>query len=68
MKCGECKSWIAPEVDGVSLEAIWGECNKIKDSALIAIYPVLGLEDDTNAEIKTEVHPNFGCALFEEKE
>uniref|UniRef100_A0A6H1ZMR0 Uncharacterized protein n=1 Tax=viral metagenome TaxID=1070528 RepID=A0A6H1ZMR0_9ZZZZ len=66
MKCGECKSWIAPEGDGVSLGAIWGECDKIKNNALIAIFAVSDVDDDTKIEI--DVHPEFGCVLFEEKE
>ena len=66
MKCKDCRYWIAPEADGVSLGAIWGECNRIKDSTLIAIYPVSGIDSD--AKIETDIHPDFGCVLFEDKE
>jgi len=63
MKCKDCGYWIAPEGDGVSLGAIWGECEKIKDSTLIAIYPRF-----IGGHVDVEVHPDFGCVLFEEKE
>jgi len=59
--CKNCKHWIEPK--GKQHGAIWGDCSELRNNDLIE-FNCVSLEMGYGEKVELDVHPDFGCVLF----